>query len=533
MRTLCVWCPDWPVTTLRLAGRVPAEGPVVVMGEGGQVHTASAEARAEGVRRGFRKRDAQARCPQAVVIDADPAAEARAFEEVARALEAVTARLAIHRPGLLSFPTLGQVRYFGSEIDVAQRAWEAVGSPLDPRVGVAGGGLAAFLVARRATPVLILDDDETARFLASRPVTVLHEHGLGEFAGLLRRLGLRTLGDLAALPEGSVVARFGSDGARAHRLARGLDEDPPALTAPPPELAEAGEFDPPALQAEEAVLVGRSLAERLLSRLARHGLAASRVTVEAETEYGERLVRTWRFGGGTAGEAERALAQRVRWQLDAWLSAVDGPRSGLTLLRLVPEEVVPARGHQLDFWGADGRATERATRALIRLQGLLGHAAVVQPVLRGGRTPAEQTGWAPFGDHLPPRSWVLCNGDRATKNPRTRGQSQEQPSWPGAVPAPSPALVYDPALPATFVDASGEPVRISGRGEMPLPPARLRCAGLVDAPVEGWAGPWPHDVRFWDRQARRRRALFQVVAGGVACLVSVEAGQATVEALYD
>jgi hypothetical protein len=57
--------------------------------------------------------------------------------------------------------------------------------------------------------------------------------------------------------------------------------------------------------------------------------------------------------------------------------------------------------------------------------------------------------------------------------------------------------------------------------------------------VQAWAGPWAHDVRWWDPPARRRRVLWQLVvdagpdAGTVACLVAVVAGTAGVEAIYD
>jgi protein ImuB len=95
-------------------------------------------------------------------------------------------------------------------------------------------------------------------------------------------------------------------------------------------------------------------------------------------------------------------------------------------------------------------------------------------------------------------------------------------------------------MPAALLDASGAPVVVSGRGEASAPPARLECAGLPDGggPVVAWVGPWPHDLRWWDRPARRRRALWQVVVGrgggdGVACLVAVENGTAAVEAVYD
>ena len=538
-RTLCLWCPDWPVVALRRAERVPPAAPVVVVGgagTNGRVQAASAEARAEGVRRGMRKREAEARCPVAVVVDSDPGLEARTFEQVARALDAVSARLAIDRPGLLSFPIRGPLRYFKTEAAVTEAVLAASGPHTDARVGVAASPFAALLAARKtspAAPVRVLDDPSseettTEEFLATRSVGVLADRGFADLAGLLRRLGIRTLGDLAELPEASVVARFGVEGILAHRLARGVDQPVAALAAPPLELAETAELDPPAQRVDVAAFAARALAEQLLERLAQRGLAVTRVMVEAETEHGESLARVWRFRGPFT---HAALAQRVRWQLEAWVGG--GERAdehgtttgGLTLLRLVPEEVVPARGHQLEFWASggsaggmgDARAGEQAARVLARLQGMLGHEAVMQPVLSGGRTPVERTMLVPFGDALPD----ALLGDAALP-------------WPGMVPPPAPALVYDPPLPAALTDAVGRPVRVSGRGELSAKPTRFRCEHPgIDGEVEQWSGPWIHDVRSWDPATRHRRALFQVVANGTACLVALEHGRAGVLAVYD
>src|SRR5437588_9655134 len=136
-----------------------------------------------------------------------------------------------------------------------------------------------------------------------------------ELVDVLRRLGLRTLGDLAALPAADVLARFGTPGALAHRLASGLDERPPATRPPPPELAIEAELDPPAERVDTAAFVGRALADELHQRLAARGHACSRLLVIAETEHGERLERLWRLDQHTAG----FVADRVRWQLDGWL----------------------------------------------------------------------------------------------------------------------------------------------------------------------------------------------------------------------
>lgn len=106
VRMLCLWCPDWPVAAARRRDPAFAGAPVAVL-ERGLVLAASAEARAEGVRRGLRRREAEARCPGLVALPTDPAGEGRAFEAVARAVEALAPRLALDRPGLLFVPTRG------------------------------------------------------------------------------------------------------------------------------------------------------------------------------------------------------------------------------------------------------------------------------------------------------------------------------------------------------------------------------------------------------------------------------------------
>jgi protein ImuB len=366
---------------------------------------------------------------------------------------------------------------------------------------------------------------ETPAFLAPWPVTVLagsveaafgREGGGGDLVDLLARLGLRTLGAFAELPSAAVLARFGPPGALAHRLARGGVEHEPVATVPPDELLETIELDPPATRVDEAAFAAKMLADRMLAHLDALGLCCARVVVEAETEHGEHFARTWRHEGALTPST---LVARVRWQLDAWL-LTGSVTAGITRLVLAPDDLGPAVGRQLGFWGGDPAAADRAGRAFARVQGMLGPDAVVTAIDGGGRTPTERIRWIPWGE------------------PRDLPDSAHSP-WPGAVPGPAPARVYDPPVPAELVDADGAPVAVSGRGEPSAPPAGLRCAVLPDGggPLVAWSGPWAHDLRWWD--ARRRRALWQVVVGGgapgsgVACLVVLERGRTAVEAVYD
>src|SRR5207248_2391665 len=157
---------------------------------------------------------------------------------------------------------------------------------------------------------------------------------------------------------------------------------------------------------------------------------------------------------------------------------------------------------------------DRAARALVRVQGMLGPEAVAMAVMAGGRSPAEQTRLVPWGDPRPP--------------------VDDNPPWPGRVPPPSPATVHAHSLPAELVDAVGAPVAVGSRGSTTAEPARLSIDGGRWAEVVGWAGPWPVEERWWDTTAHRRRARWQLLtADGGAHLLSVEGGRWSVEATYD
>ena len=522
-RTVVVWCADWPV----VAAGVPAGTPAVVL-HANRVVACSAAARAEGVKRGLRKREAQGRCPDLTVLAADPDRDARAFEAVAAAVEVMTPRVEVVRPGVLAFPARGPSRYFGGDDAVAVLAHEhASRHGGDVGIGIADGMFAALLAARRGDRTVIAPG-ASAAFLAPLPVGAFEQarpdREMAELCDLLRRLGLRQVGDVAALPPARMVERFGVLGTLVSRLARGLEERPPRPREVPLELVVESELDPPADRVETAAFVARTLATELAERLEVRGLTCTRLGIEVVTEHEETLSRLWRHEGGLGPVA---IADRVRWQLDGWLNAPGvqggGPRSdawgarptgGISLLRLVPDQVVPDDGRQLGFWGGLKEADERAARGVARLQGLFGPDAVAVPERRGGRGPGERVGLVPaHGVRL---------GTEVTADDADR-------PWPGHLPAPSPAVVHPEPATVDLVDAEGEAVRVSGRGLLIGTPARVGGREVI-----GWAGPWPSEERWWDPAASQRRARLQVVlAGGTAHLLSLERGCWSLEATYD
>ncbi|HEX6499333.1 MAG TPA: DNA polymerase Y family protein [Micromonosporaceae bacterium] len=508
VRTMLVACPDWPVIAAGLVDGVPVHDPVAVLAAN-RVIACSPAARADAVRRGLRRREAQGRCPQLVVVDHDPDRDARAFEPVVAAVETVAPGVEVVRPGAAALAARGPTAYFGSEEAAAERLIEQVAQEcgVEAQVGVADGVFAAELAARTGA---IVPPGGTPAFLARLDVATLDRPALVD---LLRRLGVRTLGEFAALPAGDVLSRFGFDAALAHRLAGGRDEKPLAVRQPPVDLDVTASFEEPLERVDTAAFAARGLAERLDERLAGHGLACTRLGIEATTERGEQLHRTWRHGGLLTAAA---IADRVRWQLDGWLThGGQRPSGGITRLRLIPDGVLPHAGLQLGLWGDVGDGGERADRALTRVQGILGPDAVVTAVLGGGRGPSDQVRLVPWGDETTP------------------GRPPDQP-WPGRLPPPAPATVLGSPLPAVVYDADGGLVGVTARLALTGPPARVAVDRDPPVEVTGWTGPWPLDERWWAPEDARRQARFQVVlADGRALLLTLESGCWSVEAIYD
>ena len=387
---------------------------------------------------------------------------------------------------------------------------------------------------------MVIPPGESARFLAPQPVSVLADQvpagqGLAgrDLAALLKRLGLDTLGDFAALPARDVASRFGDPGECAHRLARGLDFRPLAARPPPVDLSVTREFDPPEPRAEPVVFAAKTLAERLHAGLAARGLTCVRVHVRATWADGRESSRLWRHDGLLSAAG---VADRVRWQLDGWRPAPSEgapadrapadrapadrapdaeqyPEGGVAALRLVPDQVVRAAGQQLALWG-ETVVSDRVARAAMRVQAMLGHEAVLRPVLGGGRDFSDQVTPVPFGEKREPRL------------------AADQP-WPGRVIGAAPGLVYPVAREAEVTDDAGAIVTVSGRCVVSAAPARLAVAGEPPRRVTGWAGPWPLSERWWDPAAARRRARFQLATDdGRAWLAVVQDGRWLIEAGY-
>ncbi len=537
-RTMVVVVPHWSFVA---GGIAPDVAAVVVRAN--RVLDVTPAANSDGVEVGMGRREAQGRCPSVAVLEHDPDLDARRFEPVVAALETFTPRVELLGQGRCSFPTRGPSRYFGGDEALSASIATAADAELAhvfnqdeaPHqyatcVGVADGLFAASMAAELPhgnsefyERLRLVKPGNSREFVAPMSVSALRRWSAplnnGEhLVDLFCRLGLSTLGLVAEVPEADLLARFGADGSTAHRLASGLDERPPDTRPVPPESHVEAELDPPAERVDTASFVAKTLADQLHTRLAAVGLACTRIIVEAVTEKGETLSRVWRHEGALSAVD---VADRVRWQLDGWLTSSRRPTSAITHIRLIPDEVIADRGRQLGFWGGQQLETDRASRALARVQGLLGAKAVSVPERRGGRNEGDAVGTV-----------ALTLVDLADETRGIDAPSAAAP-WPGRLPAPSPTAIHAERRLVQVIDVSGQRVTVSGRGDLSAEPEAV-IDGRHRLRVVGWAGPWLIDECWWDTTRHQRRARFQIVTDdGAAHMVSLLNNEWAIDASYE
>lgn len=307
-------------------GTEPLLGPV----------TAAAEA--AGVRPGMRMGEALATCPALVLVEQDPAAAERAWEEILLRLEDAGLAVDSAEPGCVFFETRGVERLYGGLVPALERALAAVGAAWDPRAGAAERRFTALAAANVARPgqTLVVSDDRAPDFLAplSLDLLPLQEAEQQE----LRELGVRRLGELARLPGGAVAERLGPEGRRAWQLARGGRRGRVRGRRPPAEILETLEF-PEAVGNE--LTLRRALAvlvDRALARPERHERFVRKVALAARLVGGASWRRTLTL-------REPALERdRIRIALGPKLAELPAP---VLELRLELVELTESVGQQL------------------------------------------------------------------------------------------------------------------------------------------------------------------------------------------
>jgi protein ImuB len=386
---------------------VLARGPAALAPEPGReqrVGEVSSSAEAFGVHAGMRLGEALARCPSLALIPPDPMGVADAWEKVLARLESVGAAVESEGPGLAFFDASALARLHGGPGDpaAALRARASAHPPwlagvvtavrgalrLPARIGAGPSrfcALAGAVRARSRRAELVAG----AGALAGEPVALLRRRPeVAALVGPLERLGIGTLGQLAALERPVVADRFGPAGELAHDLAHGRDHE---LTPRQPGevLEEVLELPESAsgTQLERALVL---LVDQLLARPERRGRTLRAVVL------GARLVE-----GGTWRERvvfREALADATRMRLALGQKLVLLPAPAESLRLTVERFGAVNAGARALFDDGSAQRTARMREAIRQARAVAGPEAALRvlEVDPDSRVPERKAVLAPF-----------------------------------------------------------------------------------------------------------------------------------------
>jgi protein ImuB len=323
MPIVCVWIPAFRLAVARLTQAVDLTAPIIVADrlERGRVVDCSLPAAALGVRPGMTLVQAQAVANEARTVVDDRERDAAIWHDVLEALDAASP--------LVEDAGWGRAFLEMSGIEGSAAGWigavhnALAGLDLPRRAGLGPNPFVAYAAAVQGDGTIC--EADPAAFLAPFPLEQL-DCG-DDVCDRLRLLGVGTLGELAALPHGPFVRRFGPDAARWHEWARGIDRRrlrprPRALRI---DRRSYGEGE---ATSEEAVLFAlRSLVNRVVDDLGAAGKRAGRLLLALECENGDVRELTTRVAQPTAVPA--TLFNLLRARLEG--ITLDAPVVGLRL----------------------------------------------------------------------------------------------------------------------------------------------------------------------------------------------------------
>jgi len=397
---------------------------------------------------------------------------------------------------------------FGDEPRLAARLRDAAATEgVEIRVGIAGSRIAALAAARLGPGTMIVEPDGDAAYLAPAPLSLLDLPE--ETATRLSRWGLRTLGELAALPTAGLFERLGGDGVRFQRLARGEDPRPLVSWRPGPLFEESVACEWGLETLDPVVERLRELATRVCARLGAAGLAAD--GFEWTCRLGDGRVHEGALSPAVPISDAESVGGLLRLALEA--RPPRGVVEALTF-RARPVRLAPAQGSLTD---RSRPAPRQLTATLNRLVALVGADAIGAPALLDTHRPdaVALTGYSPSEPSAP----------RRDSRPPTPSKGVSHPPSPlggeGRVRGDNALALrrLRPAAPASVTMASGRPVAVrSGR-----------LTGRIVAGV----GPWRVSGEWWSPRPWLQDEWDVELADGTLCRLAHNGSAWRLEGIYD
>ncbi|WP_348261037.1 DNA polymerase Y family protein [Telmatobacter sp. DSM 110680] len=267
----------------------------------------------------------------------------------------------------------GSERLLGPPEAIARSLHSAIASAgFRASVSISHNFHVARICAAFMPGINIVPTEQEAHAIASIPIASLQLDQLHEETFVL--WGIRTLGELAELPEEELISRLGQQAKLWLKLSRGKAEHTFLPIDTKFELKEHIEFETHVEQLDSLLFIGANMINNLVSRAMSRALSLANLTVymslEKQLSY-ERIIRP------AIPTSDRKFLLKLL-QLEI---AAHPPQAAITSLTLIAEAGQQSKV-QLGLFAPQTPETSRLDVALSRLKALVGDERVGSPVLR-------------------------------------------------------------------------------------------------------------------------------------------------------
>lgn len=473
MSFACLFVPDFPVqAVVRLDPELRGKAVAILAGAPPltKVFAVNHEARNLGVETGMTK--VQAEAFQGIVWRwRSPSQEATAYAALLDCAWTISPRVEDgtkrSEQGFSDTAVLdlaGCEKLFGSPEKIAQdlkRVASEVG--FETNVAVAGGPLAAVCAAQGFAGVTVIPTGEEGFRIGGLSLEALRIPF--EFVETLKRWGIHTCAEFAALPEIAIVERLGQEGLQWSRLARGADDHQLIAKEFPSDFEEHMDLDSPVDLLEPLLFVLNRLLEQLCARLRMHILAIGEIKVTLTLERNDSRnkeplfhIRTLRLP--VPARDSKLFLKLLRLDLERHPPSLPVTAVGILTVPL------KARYQQLGLFLPLAPDPERLEITLARIQNTVGERRVGVPVLLDTHRP----------NAFQQNRFVL------PEIQEKRSATEKQTT--------AAMRIYRPPLPATVEFQEGKPTFLGCEG------ARRR--------ILAFAGPWRTKGDWWSETAWAR-----------------------------
>jgi len=338
--------------------------------------------------------NARAICPELIVFDADPVADAKTLNDIADWCDRFTPLVALDPPHGLYLDITGCAHLFGGERALLQTVCGALTRRgFAVNAGIASTSICARTLTRHASGKIIADGEE-ADAVGPLPVAAL-----GADAAItigLRRAGLKTIGDVAARARHEITARFGAGFTVLLGHALGEGDAPISPRKPLPDYIVEKRFPEPVATDTVIAINLSSLAGMLVSAMDRQGKGARRL--EASFFRTDGAVRTIAVDTGRPVTRGEVIDRLFRERLDALNDPLD-PGFGFDLIRLSASrtEIVVQQQRDLD---ANVHDNDELAALIDRIAARIGGKRVVVHLPQDTHIPERAVLAAPAQHHL-------------------------------------------------------------------------------------------------------------------------------------